>query len=203
MEELEVKNKSLPEVSLNDNELELKNKLQDQLSLADEKPKVNQVIENAINVRVAGKALEDENLVKKLVEDKAEILKDKSKADVVVNTKTNEREITEAITEADRAFFKRYEDLLSKVKLTQPCAKRYMQALLFIIIPIQFVVKLISLIINTPFEILKLLLECIDTVCKSLASISKSARIIFISLFSIAVIVAISVFIYNKVNGIT
>lgn len=157
-------------------------KLQKELSFKDNKEDVKKVVENAIEIKVGGMTAQNQELLNELVEDKASILKEQSKAEIKINKHKTETETTEAITQKDRAFFERNKELLAKANITSPCAKSYMKLMLCITIPIVFLTNLLSLCIKVPFEIMNVFANSIDLLFTKIASFSKSARVIAISL---------------------
>lgn len=179
-----------PSDSLND-------KLSKELSLKDNKDEVRKVVENAIEIKVGGMTANDEKLLNELVENKAEILKEQSKAEMRINRHRNEKDTTEAITEKDKAFFTRYKQLLTKANINEPCAKPYMFLILCIVIPISFITNLISLIIKIPFEIINVFATGIDTLFIKIASFSKSAKVVAVSLLTILLVVLVIYVIYS------
>ena len=178
----------------------LDEKLQQELSFKDNKEDVKKVVENAIEVKVGGLTAKNEDLLNSLVEDKSKILKDQSKAEVNISKQKKETELTEAITNKDRAFFERYKQLLEKANITSPCARNYMLLMLCIIVPFSFVTNLISLIVKIPFEIITVLTSCIDVLAEKIASFSKHARIISVSLLVILVVAGMLYIAYSILN---
>lgn len=179
----------------------LDDKLKNELSLKDNKEDVKNVLENAIEIKVAGMTANKEELLDELVENKATILKEQSKAEVKINKHKNEKDTTEAITQKDKAFFERNKKLLAKANIDEPCAKSYMFLLLCIIIPISFITNLICLIIKVPFEVIQVFVTCVDNLFKKVASFSRSARIIAISLLVISLVVLVGYLIYSLLSN--
>lgn len=175
--------------------------LKQELSLKDNKEDVRKVVENAIELKVAGLTANKEELLDELVEDKATILKEQSKAEVKINKHKNETETTEAVTKKDIAFFDRNKELLAKVNITKACAKPYMFLLLCIVIPVSFITKLSCLIIKAPFEIIGEFATCIDKLFKDVASFSRSARVIAVSLLVISLAVLVGYVVYSLLSN--
>lgn len=184
-------------VEVKENSVDLDDKLKNELSLKDNKEDVRKVVENAIEIKVGGMTANDEKLINTLVENKAEILKEQSKAEMKINKHKNEKDTTEAITAKDKAFFERNKQLLEKANIKEACAKPYMMLLLCIIVPISFITNLISLIIKVPFEVINVFATGIDTLFIKIASFSKSAKIIAVSLLSILLVVLVLYVIYS------
>lgn len=188
-------------VEVKENSVNLDDKLKNELSLKDNKEDVRKVVENAIEIKVAGMTANKEELLDELVENKATILKEQSKAEIKINKHKNEKDTTEAITQKDRAFFERNKELLAKANIDEPCAKSYMFLLLCIIIPISFITNLICLIIKVPFEVINVFTTCIDNLFKKVASFSKSARVIAVSLLVISLVVLVGYVIYSLLSN--
>ena len=180
---------------------DLDQKLKQELSLKDNKEDVRNVLENAIEIKVAGITANKEELLDELVENKATILKEQSKAEVKINKHRNETETTEAVTKKDLAFFERNKELLAKVNINKACAKPYMFLLLCIVIPVSFITKLSCLIIKAPFEIIGEFATCIDKLFKDVASFSKSARVIAVSLLVISLAALVGYVIYSLLSN--